>query len=219
MTGLTPLQAKEFYDRFGRKQDWQRFYEDRAVKALIRHGEFGEAGAVFEFGCGTGRLAGTLLEQQLPPDARYVGVDISETMVGLAAALLERFRPRAEVRLTDGSFRFDFGPGVFDRFVSCYVFDLLSPENSQEALQEADRLLSDGGLLCLVSLTRGFTPLSRLVERLWMAVYRARPTLVGGCRPISLSEVVCGPHWHVLYHQRFSSYGIPSEVLIAEKQG
>ncbi|RMD62955.1 class I SAM-dependent methyltransferase, partial [Candidatus Parcubacteria bacterium] len=49
---LSYQQAKAFYDRLGKKQDWQRFYEDVATAALLRNGEFDKASAVLEFGCG-----------------------------------------------------------------------------------------------------------------------------------------------------------------------
>jgi hypothetical protein len=39
---------------------------------LIAHVGFGEAHAVFEFGCGTARFAEELLADHLPPDSRYV---------------------------------------------------------------------------------------------------------------------------------------------------
>jgi ubiquinone/menaquinone biosynthesis C-methylase UbiE len=217
MNALTRQQAREFYNRFGKKQDWQKFYEDRPVQALIWHGEFSKALAVLEFGCGTGRLAETLLEQHLSTGARFIGVDISETMVSLAAARLVRFGARTRLILTDGSPRLDLGTATFDRFVSCYVLDLLPFEDIQEVLREAKRVLSDGGLLCLVSLTHGFTPISRVVERAWLTLYNARPKLVGGCRPISLIEFVSESYWRIHYHDRYSSYSIPSEVLIAEK--
>jgi ubiquinone/menaquinone biosynthesis C-methylase UbiE len=217
MRTLTRQKAKEFYDRFGKKQDWQGFYEDRPVQALIRHGEFGSARAVLEFGCGTGRFAVTLLEKHMPSGSRFVGVDISETMVSLAKTRLERFGDRAKVILTDGSPRLDFSAAAFDRFVSCYVLDLLSSEDIGKILQEAERLLSPGGLLCLVSLTRGFTFFSRIVERAWQALFKFRPGLVGGCRPVRLFELVSEPTWQLLFHDRYSSFGIPSEVLIARK--
>ena len=57
--------VRAFYDRFGGKQDWQRFYEDPALRDLICHGSFDEAHAVVEFGCGTGRLAEHLLRDYL----------------------------------------------------------------------------------------------------------------------------------------------------------
>jgi ubiquinone/menaquinone biosynthesis C-methylase UbiE len=214
---LSHQQAKIFYDRFGKKQDWQSFYEDVATEALIRNAEFGKASGVLEFGCGTGRFGERLIEGRLPAKARYVGVDISDTMAALAKARLVRFGLRAEVYLTNGSPQLDFGTATFDRFVSNYVLDLLALEDIRTLLQEAWRILSAGGLLGLTSLTHGFTSISRVIENIWMAIHATRPTLVGGCRPISLSELVTEPRWRIRYDDKFSSYGVPSEVLVAEK--
>lgn len=215
---LSHQQAKAFYDRFGKKQDSQGFYEDVATTALIHNGEFDKADAVLEFGCGTGRFAERLLERHIPANARYVGVDISDTMVALAKERLVRFGPRAQVYLSDGSPHLDFGTATFDRFVSNYVLDLLTFEDIRTVLQEAWRVLSDGGLLGLTGLTHGFTTVSRVVERIWMALHVIRPTLVGGCRPIDLLELASEPRWRVQYTDKFSNYGVPSEVLVAERR-
>ncbi len=215
---LSHQQAKAFYDRFGKKQDSQSFYEDIAIEALIRKCDFDKASSVFEFGCGTGRFAERLLEEHLPSNARYVGVDISETMVSLAKERLVRFGLRAEVHLVSSSPQLDFETGAFDRFVSNYVFDLLEFEDMRRILGEAWRILSDDGLLGLVSLTHGFTFTSRAAESIWMLIYAIRPALVGGCRPISLSELVAEPNWRILYNRKFSAYGVPSEVLVTKKR-
>jgi hypothetical protein len=40
---LTREQARSFYNRFGRKQDWQRLYEGPAIRDLLAHGAFENA--------------------------------------------------------------------------------------------------------------------------------------------------------------------------------
>ena len=57
---LSHAAARALYDRIGRWQDTQRFYEDRATGDLIAHADLHQAQAVFEFGVGTGRLADRL---------------------------------------------------------------------------------------------------------------------------------------------------------------
>ena len=111
-------QACVFYDRFGSRQDWQRFYEDRAIADLIAHLSLESAQTVLEFGCGTGRLAEMLLERELPSTAHYVGVDVSATMVARARKHLERFAARAQIRLTAGEITLDLEADSFDRFLS-----------------------------------------------------------------------------------------------------
>lgn len=210
-------EARVFYDRFGAKQDSQGFYEDRATADLVANSSFGEARSIFEFGCGTGRFAEKLLDTCLPADASYLGVDISHTMAALARARLGRFGERAEVRLTNGDPHVDAPAGACDRFVSNYVLDLLSDEDARELVSEAHRLLRPGGYLCLVSLSNGISPVSRLVSRVWAAVHAVRPTLVGGCRPIALLPLVREPKWEVLHQRHVTPFGIPSEIVVARK--
>jgi len=66
---LSPAEAKRFYDRLGSRQDWQGFYENPAINALIEHAGFDSAHSVIEFGCGTGTLAARLLREHLPAKA------------------------------------------------------------------------------------------------------------------------------------------------------
>jgi ubiquinone/menaquinone biosynthesis C-methylase UbiE len=213
---LSHAEAKTFYDRMGSKQDWQGFYEEPAKRDLVAHAAFGQAQTVFEFGCGTGRFAEQLLESHLPATAQYRGTDVSDTMVALARERLARFGPRAEVALTQGGVQLELASGSQDRFISCYVLDLLSETDISRLLDEARRVLRPGGLLCLISLTQGTDPVSRLVINVWERLYAFRPMLVGGCRPLSLLDHLSEPDWQLRYHGRITRLGVPSEVVVAE---
>jgi len=215
---LTHQQAKAFYDRLGSKQDLQAFYEVPATNNLIAHAAFEAAQSVFEFGCGTGAFAERLLSRHLPPQARYLAVDSSSTMVALARTRLARVGERVAVRQTDGSLQFDEVSGSFERFVSNYVLDLLSASDMAQLLAEAHRLLVAAGRLCLVSLTHGSTPLARLVTRTWTRIHTLEPRLVGGCRPVELCDCLPDTRWHIDYAQVITRFGIPSEVVVASKQ-
>jgi ubiquinone/menaquinone biosynthesis C-methylase UbiE len=212
---LSHEETRAFHDRFGTKQDRLRIYEDRAVTDLVEHLDPGSAHSVFEFGCGTGRLAEQLLQTHLTSGARYLGVDASSTMVGLARKRLLRFRTRVEIRLTSGEIRVNVPPGSFDRFLSTYVLDLLTEDDIQVLLGQAYRVLSQSVLLGLVSLY-GFTLLSTIVERIWSATYRTSPSLVGGCRSLHLREFV-KDGWQILCLRKIARFGVPSEVLVAKK--
>lgn len=211
---LPPSQAKAFYDRFGPKQDKQGFYENPAMAELISHADFGSAGKVFEFGCGTGRLALRLLSRQLPDSAIYLGCDISETMIILAARRLAGFAERAMVVRTGGSAIFPLADHAVDRVICCYVADLLSENEVRQLFAEAQRTLTSRGKLCLVSLTRGVTIPSRLVSSLWMTLFRLRLMLLGGCRPIQLERYADRKYWRIEHHAVLTPFGVPSEVLI-----
>lgn len=151
--GLTSSQARCFYDRFGRAQDLQAFYEDPAAGELLARARLGQAQTVFELGCGTGRMAARLLRGQLPAGARYLGADISSTMTSLASARLRHFGRCAEIIRADATRPLPLASATFDRFLAIYVLDLLSPGDAAAVTAEARRLLRPGGLLGIVSLT------------------------------------------------------------------
>jgi SAM-dependent methyltransferase len=213
--GLTSSQARHFYDRFGRAQDLQAFYEDRAAGDLLVHGRFENARAVFELGCGTGRLAARLLQRQLPADARYLGADISATMISLSRARLQRFGPRAAIIQADGTRPLPLAAGAMDRFLAVYVLDLLGPRQAAGLIAQAQRLLRPGGLLGVVSLAPGPAMPARLVSRAWTAVWSRAPALTGGCRPITVQPLLDG--WRIEHRALISAWALTSEVVVASR--
>lgn len=216
---LTPAQARAFYDRFGRKQDTQAFYEDAALTELITHAGFEQASAVFELGCGTGRFALRLLQHHLPASTSYLGIDISKTMIDIATERLANYAGRARIEQSGDSMVFPLADHSVDRVVSTYVLDLLSENDIELALHEAQRILTPQGKLCLVSLTCGRGMIPRLVTGLWKTLFRLSASLVGGCRPLSLQPMLDPQHWVIEYHQVITQFGVPSEILIAHPAG
>lgn len=210
--------ARAYYDRFGKKQDSQGFYEDPALDELIAHGSFPDARRVFEFGCGTGKFAARLLGKHLPSSATYLGCDISPVMVGLARDRLEAYGERARVVLADGPVRFPLPDRSVDRVVGNYVLDLLSEDDIRRFFAEAQRVLMPGGKVCIASLTEGVSLGSRLVSSLWMSVFRLNPSLVGGCRPVLVHAFVKSDQWRIVHQSVVTPFGVPSEVLVAENK-
>ena len=215
MSVLSRKEARAFYDWFGTKQDAQAYYEDPAIDDLIAYGYFEDARTVYELGCGTGRLAERLLEHELPLSASYRGTDISARMVELARARLDRFEERAQVVQTQGAMEIASPDGSVNHIVSTYVLDLLSEGDIQAFLEEAQRALTWDGRLCLAGLTHGTTLLSRLVTWVWRVIHWIHPRLVGGCKPVKLTEFLRQEYWTVLHHRVVVAYGIPSEVVVA----
>lgn len=212
---LSRADARAFYDRFGARQDAQGWYEDPPVARLVERGVFAGARSVVELGCGTGRVAERLLREVLPRDARYLALDSSPTMVGLARERLAPFRARAEVRLTDGDPVLPVPDRSTDRVVSTYVLDLLSEPDIGAFVADAHRALADGGRLCLVGLTDGERGLSRLVSSLWRRVHRRNPSRVGGCRPLCMAAHLPRDRWRVEHREVVTAWTIPSEILVA----
>lgn len=213
---LTHSQARDFYDSFGKRQDAQ-FYEKIAIRQLMERANFERAESIFEFGCGTGRFAAELLAEHTSDSTSYKGIDISSTMVDLAQQKLNQYGARAHVDISDGKPVIREEQEAFDRFICNYVLDLLDKDDIEALLNEAYRILKPGGLICLISLAHGISMPGRMVEIVWACLYRMKPSLVGGCRPLRLSDFVSSPNWRVEHLNSVSSFGITSEVMVAEK--
>lgn len=216
---LSRAAAERFYDRFGARQDRQGWYEDAALDDLVRHGDFAAVRTVVELGCGTGRLAARLLRDVLPQEARYLGVDLSGTMVDLTRERLAEWRPRAQVVRDNAIPPFALEPGTCDRWISTYVLDLLPADEIAEQLAQAQRLLAPDGRLGLVSLTFGQGTLGRTMTALWRGLHALRPQLVGGCRPLRLTDYLPPDQWRILHHAIVQPRGIASEIVWAGKVG
>lgn len=212
---LSADQAARVYDRIGRLQDLQAVYEHRAVDDLVAHGEFEHAQAVLELGYGTAALARRLLARHLPATCRYVGVDVSPRMHRLAAHRLAEYSNRADVQLSDGSLPLSFADASFDRFIAAYVVDLLSPEHIAQVLGEAHRLVAPEGLLCVASLTDGATPAATHLTRAWEALWKVSPGLLGGCRPLRLTEYLDPRAWRLHHRSVVTAFAVSSEVIVA----
>jgi SAM-dependent methyltransferase len=216
---LSAPQARRVYDRIGRFQDTQGFYECAPVARMIEIGDLARAGAVFELGCGTGDLARYLLAERLRSDATYLGTDISPKMASIAAGRLRPWADRARVLVLDpGDERLPGDDGAFDRFVATYVFDLLDDSDARRMLGEAARLLCPGGRLCLVGITPGRGGLSRLVMSGWGAIAVRVPHLVGGCRPIDASQLIDGQRVAPVANEVVMRWAVSSQIVIAERR-
>lgn len=189
-------------------------YQNRALELLLRHADLEHAQGVVELGCGMGRLAARMLRDHLPRDAAYLGVDVSEDVVALANERLARWGANASVAQGDGTARLPVEDGSCDRFVSTYVFDLLSEDQMHKALGEAKRVLAPGGLLCTVSVTLGRSPLSHAICAAWSGIHRHWPSLVAGRRPIDLRAAL-GQGWDVRFDEIVDAFGFATQVIVA----
>lgn len=211
---LSPSVAQTYYDRLGKKQDSQGFYENPAIDELIAHASFQDSRSVFEFGCGTGKFAARLLENHLSPSASYLGCDISPVMIGLSKHRIGSYVERAQVVLSDSLVQFPLPDHSVDHVISNYVLDLLLEADIRCFFVEAHRTLMPGGKVCLANLTRGVNILSRIISSLWMSLFRLNPAIVGGCRPIDLDSSVSFQEWRVVHKRVVTPFGLPSEVFI-----
>ncbi len=184
---------------------------------LIEHGHFEQAHRVFEFGCGTGRLAEQLLSRYLSSECDYIAVDISPKMVDITQQRLQSWQNRAQVNISDGSVDLDFPEASFDRFISTYVIDLLSETEAHKLVSETHRILKPDGLLGLVSITHGKTLVSKIVMESWRRLGNLSPILVGGCRPIDLMNYLHSDQWAIEYQHITTRFAVAMQVIVARR--
>ncbi len=212
---ISVAQARRIYDRIGRAQDTQSFYEQPALEALFGGAGFERAGSVLELGCGTGKLARRLLAGRLPPDARYVGLDVSPRMVAIARGRLLPWAARAEVSEADALRPLPVADDSVDRVVATYVFDLLAAADAEALLAEVRRVLAPGGTLCAAGITGAAGGLGAVVAGGWRLLFKLRPELTGGCRPIELAGYMAADRWRIERRTVVRAWGVSSEVVIA----
>jgi len=211
--GLTQIQTENFYDSFGARQDGAGYYEDVTLAELTRFAKFESATAIAEFGCGTGRFAEEMLSSSA---ASYWGCDVSATMIELSRSRLAKFGERMTLFKSSGETILPLQDESCDRFVSNYVLDILSADEIETVLYEAQRILKPDGLLCLTGLTFGKGIFSKAWIAFWNLRFDLNPKWVGGCRPVALTRFL--NDWELVHRDVVTVRGISSEVVVANKK-
>lgn len=211
--GLSQGDVEKFYDAFGARQDGAGYYEDVTLAELKRFADFESATSIAEFGCGTGRFAEEMLRMN---KALYWGCDVSGTMIDLSRKRLAQFAERVTLLKSTGEMLLPLPDASADRFVSNYVLDILSADEIEIVLREANRILKPDGLLCLTGLTFGEGLFSKAWTAFWNLRFDLNPKWVGGCRPVALKEFLGG--WELVHHDVVTARGISSEVVVARNR-
>lgn len=190
------------YDR------WAALTESRARRACLERAAVRDGESVLEVAVGTGLAFRELVLAN--PSGRTEGVDLTEPMLDRARHKVARLPGRHRLRVGDAH-RLDFEDGAFDLVVNNYMFDLLPERDFAPVLGEMRRVLRAGGRLVLVNMAVG----ERLAHRLYEVAYRIDPSLMGGCRGVTLGPFVERAGFTEVHVTRLSQLGFPSEIVTA----
>ena len=205
---LSARAVRRLYDRLAPTYDWLTAYEAEAVRRGIELLDLRPGQVALNVGVGTGREHDRIV-QAVAPDGLALALDSSPAMLNLA-----RRRAGGQMCQADAA-ALPLRDGSIDRLFASYLLDLLPSTVLAHVLEEFRRVLSPDGRLVLVSLTEGFTPLSRLVISAWRVLYAISPIMCGGCRPLQLSGLLASAGLQLTHRVTLVQLGVPTEIVAA----
>lgn len=162
-------------------------------RATLDAAQISTGEAVLDAGCGTGGLT-VAARPATGLTSRVVGLDSSVAM--LARARRRSDRARAAIELVEGSVTAaPFPDASFDVVMLSLVMHYLKPEQATLAIDEARRVLREGGRVVVVDFGRSHGPLARLRAHLMLhgGVASRAPDLAALLSASGLVEVLSRP--------------------------
>jgi ubiquinone/menaquinone biosynthesis C-methylase UbiE len=144
-----------FYDLLDLPFEYGRY---RHIRPLLFEGL---SGRILDAGVGTGRNIAFY-----PPDATFVGVDLSPAMLARAERRARQLERKVDLRRMDVT-RLDLPDDSFDAAVASFLFCVLPNDLQVQALREIERVLKPGGTLRLLEYVRPQGSVRAFVARLW----------------------------------------------------
>ncbi len=210
---LSQEEVTQTYNRIAWVYDvWAWLTESRAQRRALELVEVRDGSAVLEVAVGTGRTFAELVARN--PSGETVGVDLTEGMLDKARRRLASRDP-GTYRLEPGdAFSLPYADSHFDLLVNQYMFDLIPYREMDRIVSEFRRVLRDGGTLVLTNMTEP----ESVWGRVYTLLYRLSPSVMGGCRPVELSDRLRRHGFEVTKREYLQQMLFPSEVLVAYKR-
>jgi ubiquinone/menaquinone biosynthesis C-methylase UbiE len=208
-------EAKAAYDKLSPWYDALAGSSERKyTQAGLRRLSAKEGEIILEIGFGTGHSL-VSLGQNVGEHGKVYGVDISKGMLNVARSRLKKagLVDRVELRLADAS-QLPFENELFDAVFMSFTLELFDTPEIADVLKECHRVLRSGGRIGVVALSKRET--DRLMVRLYEWAHKQMPKYVD-CRPIYVQKAVEQAGFDVLEMTEMSMWGLPVDVVIANK--
>ena len=189
---------------------WSDLTESKAAGWLIRNAGVKNNMNILDAGTGTGKILKRIAK--LNPDGYNAGIDLSPDMLKVARKNLQKTGSRYEL-FEASVYELPFNDNKFDILLSNYVLDLLPEEDFKKILMEFRRVLNDGGILLVSTMTFG----RNRITRFWDMMARKFPSLLTGCRPVTLTAYLKESGFEIVRQDYIFQNTFPSEVIKAIK--
>ena len=208
-------QAQATYDSLSRWYDAlagsseKRLIDAALLKLGVRPGE-----QVLEIGFGTGHAI-LALARAAGDSGRVYGLDISAGMLRVAQQRVDRAGLSCRVELRQGdAARLPFEAGSLDAVFSSFTLELFDTPEIPVVLGECRRVLRGYGRLGVVAMSRQGK--HGLMFKLYEWAHDRFPRYVD-CRPIYAQAAVQEAGFRLVDTTVTSTWGLPVEILLAQK--
>lgn len=205
--------ARAYFNLFGSLLVFPNLIDRPVYSRRIDRGRLHEARAILELGSGTGSFAKRLISSV----EILTMLEVSDVNLALLRWRFRADRQRAQVLRVSRPPPFDLPPGSYDRFVSCFVLEILDPASRSAHVAEAYRLLRPGGLVCIMALTRCSTRISRLMIGLGQRLSRINRWLALGAQICDLEPLFDQAIWQIRTQETVCCAGFATRLLVIEK--
>ena len=210
--GVTQSEIPRVYARVARVYDlWAAATESRARARTLELAGIRDGESILEVAVGTGGTFAEVLRAN--PGGENVGIDLTPEMLARARSKAARVGVPFTLAVGDAG-ALDFPDGGFDLVLNAYMFDLLPEEDFGRVLGEMRRVLKPGGRLVVTNMALG----RRRWHRIYEAIYRLRPSLMGGCRGVTLRPHLEAAGFEVSHEEYLAQLGFPTEILVARRR-
>jgi ubiquinone/menaquinone biosynthesis C-methylase UbiE len=189
---------------------WSGLFESRAARRAYEAASLAGGERVLEVAVGGGEFFAGLAKT--PGPRQCVGIDLSRPMLARTHRRMQAAGIGRCNLCRASAISLPFGDEAFDILFNLYMIDLLLEEDVPDVLREFARVLRPGGRLILLSMARQV----HFVNAIWTWLYRRSPVLVGGCRPVLVTEMLEQNGWTISLCEKISQCGFRSEMIVAQ---
>ena len=165
--------------------------------------------AVLEIGIGTGQCFKSIV-RSTGQFGMACGIDIS---MGMLTVSKKRLGDTARLCCGDAA-HLPYKDGVFDAVFISFTLELFDTPEIPVVLTEVRRVLKDKGRLGIVGMSKEGK--NNLMIRIYEWLHKKWPAYFD-CRPIYLEKATANAGFSVQNQQRASLFGLPLQVVIAQK--